>query len=628
MPWLPAAMTALIALAAFWVPGTAVLMALGRRGLEVVAIAPLVTLGVAGLGAIALEAVGIGWGAAPFLGLTLVAVPAAWLLARSVPTRWSTVPGHRWTGPAVAAAALAQLVAQAAGMGRPGRLLDAYDAIGHFNGIEYIRQTGHASSFTITGVHNAGIPTGFDGAAWPAVTSLMPRWPDAAVVFNAATYVPAAVAWAAGSAALTRAVLPRRPRLATWAALLSVAGIAHPLVLAQQQAGLVPNAVGAALLPAFLAVVVRWDRTRSRGDTLLLLLAAAGLGLTHPNVLILAGIIGTTFLVVRHRDALVRATRSMRGRLALWTVSGVVVAALPIVLTHPRMRGVLAYPGDSPYPWVDTVAAVFSGQMGISGGGGGVLVVLLAGVGAWSLRRHPVGSALTTAAVVMVAVFVLSRTGIPVLGDLDAPWFHEPKRLAPGVLALLPPLAAVGIDSAGAWLVATRRLTTSLRPRSASVLLGGIVVTTGMVLGGIETTAQAAFAFHPPAGSPTFATDDELALMSRLDDELDPTSTVLGSPHSGAAHLYGLIGQPVAVRTTSRALPPELRYVLRHIDELGHNESLCRALDDLGIAYLYVDPVRFRPEDGQLPQLVEPPPGGVRPLDSGGTATVYEITAC
>lgn len=605
------------------------LLALGRRGsLDLTATAPLATLGVAGIGAIALDAAGIPWGVGPGLALTLLAVVAARHLARTAPPLAAGPPGHRWTGPAIVAAAGAHLVAQATGMGRPGRLLDAYDAVGHLNGIEYIRQTGHASSFTITGVHNAGIPAGFDGAAWPAVAALIPRWPDASVVFNTAAYVPATVAWAAGAAALARAVLPGRPRVATWAALLSGAGIAHPLVLAQQQAGLVPNAVAAAMLPAFLAVVVRWDRTRDRRDAAVLGLAAAGLGLTHPNVLILAGIAGAAFLLVRHRWRLGRAARSMRGRLMLWTVGAVTVAAVPLVLTHPRMRGVLAYPGDAPYAWYDTVAAVLTGQMGLSVGGGGVPVVILAGVGAWSLRGHPVGRGLAASAVVMVALFVLARTSLPVFGDLDGPWYSEPKRLAPGVLALVPIFAAVGVDSLGAWLVVTHRLRTSLRPRVAATLLGGIVVVAGSALGGAETASQAAFAFHPPAGSPTFATDAELAMISRLGDELDPTRAVLGSPHSGAAHLYGLLGQPVAVRTMARAFPPELRYVVRHLDELGRNEHLCGALEDLSIGYLYVDPVRFRAEDPALPQLVQAPPIGVRPVDSGGTATVYEITAC
>lgn len=625
--WLPACATTLAALVCFWLPGAAVLLALGRRGLDVMAIAPLATLGVAGLGAIVVDPTGVPWGVGPGIALTLLAVVVAWGLARTAPTPALPV-GHRWTGTAIAAAATAHLVAQAAGMGGAGRLLDAFDAVGHFNGIEYIRETGHASSFTITGVHNAGTPAGFDGAAWHAVTSLIPQWPDAAVVFNVATYVPAAVAWTAGAAALTRAVLPGRPRVATWAALLSVAGVAHPLVLAQQQAGLVPNAVAAAMLPALLALVVRWDRTHDRRDTFVLGLAAAGLGLTHPNVLILAGVIATVFVLVRHRETLLRATRSVPGRLLLWAIGGSAVAAVPLVLTHPRMSGVLAYPGDAPYRWPDTAAAVLTGQMGLSAGGGGVLVVVLAAAGAWSLRRHPLGRGLATAELVMVAFFVLARTGLPLLGDLDGPWYSEPKRLAPGILALAPTLAAVSVDSLGAWLVATHRLRTSLRPRLAATLLGGLVVVAGTVIGGVETASQAALAFRPPVGSPTFATDAELAMMARLGDELDPTKAVLGSPHSGAAHLYGLLGQPVAVRTPARFSAPELLYVVRHIDELGRNEHLCGALDDLSIGYLYVDPVRFRAEDRQLPELVQPPDTGVETVDSGGTATVYEITAC
>src|SRR5665647_1704350 len=131
-----------------------------------------------------------------------------------------------------------------------------------------------------------------------------------------------------------------------------------------------------------------------------------------------------------------------------------------------------------------------------------------------------------------------------------------------------------------------------------------------------------------PAPERPAAADGELAMLRRLSGKLEPSGVVLGSPHSGAAHLYGLIGQPVAIRTPLANLSPELIYVTRHIAELGESTPLCGALDSLGVRYLYVDEVMFRAERSDLFRLTEPPADGVRLIETGGTASVYEITAC
>ena len=221
------------------------------------------------------------------------------------------------------------------------------------------------------------------------------------------------------------------------------------------------------------------------------------------------------------------------------------------------------------------------------------------------------------------------RSSLPLLAELDRPWFGESKRIAPAIVALLLPLAAVAIDSGGAWLATSGRLRTSLRPRTVSLVLGGVIAATGIAAGAVETASQARASYS--AGSDadgTFATDDELAMMRRLSGKLEPSGVVLGSPHSGAAHLYGLIGQPVAIRTPLANLSPELIYVTRHIAELGESTPLCGALDSLGVRYLYVDEVMFRAERSDLFRLTEPPADGVRLIETGGTASVYEITAC
>jgi len=631
--WVAAGVPAVLVLGWFWLPGLVVLRVLAFRGLGLVAVAPLVTLGVLGATAILAERAGVAWGPATAVGGTAIAVGIAWLARRldrgGRPATVQQAGSARWTVAAVAVGVAAQIVPTFVGMQRPGRLLDAYDAVVHLNTIRYVQESGSASSLTVSGVYSAGQDTGFYPAAWHGVTALVPAWPDPATVFTIAAFLPTAVAWTTGIAFLTRSVFPGRPRAACWAALLSGAGLTLPQVLAQQQAGLIPNALALGALPALLGLFVglrarpgaRWYVAAGVG--------LVGLGLTHPNAVLSAAVILGAWALQRSRPLLRRASRTMRGRLSLWGIGGALALLMLVTLTAARMRDVLAYSSAGPSRIWDTVVAVATGQMGSSTGGGGIAVVLTAAVGAWSVRKLRGGRPLLAALATMLVLFVAGRSSLPLLAELDRPWFGESKRIAPAIVALLLPLAAVAIDSGGAWLATSGRLRTSLRPRTVSLVLGGVIAATGIAAGALETASQARASYS--AGSDadgTFATDDELAMMRRLSGKLEPSGVVLGSPHSGAAHLYGLIGQPVAIRTPLANLSPELIYVTRHIAELGESTPLCGALDSLGVRYLYVDEVMFRAERSDLFRLTEPPADGVRLIETGGTASVYEITAC
>src|SRR5665647_1202318 len=238
--WVAAGVPAVLVLGWFWLPGLVVLRVLAFRGLGLVAVAPLVTLGVLGATAILAERAGVAWGPATAVGGTAIAVGIAWLARRldrgGQPAPVQQAGSARWMVAAVAVGVAAQIVPTFVGMQRPGRLLDAYDAVVHLNTIRYVQESGSASSLTVSGVYSAGQDTGFYPAAWHGVTALVPAWPDPATVFTIAAFLPTAVAWTTGIAFLTRSVFPGRPRAACWAALLSGAGLTLPQVLAQQQA--------------------------------------------------------------------------------------------------------------------------------------------------------------------------------------------------------------------------------------------------------------------------------------------------------------------------------------------------------------------------------------------------------
>ncbi|WP_199424057.1 DUF6541 family protein [Actinotalea solisilvae] len=634
MEWVAAGGAGLLALATFWLPGLAVLRAAGHRGLLLVAAAPVATLATAGLGAVVAHAVGVPWGRPTAAAATVVAALGAYALRSRDATSRAPASGRygRATALAVAVGTLLQVVPVAVAMRAPGRLLDAYDVVVHLTTVRHVQETGIGSSLVLSDAGEPGRAPFFYPAAWHDVTALVPVWPDVPTVSNAAVVLPTALAWSAGAALLTRTLLPARPRAAVWAALLSAAGVALPLTLTGQQAGLIPNAMGLSVLPAVVALVARRGPLGVRwlaGSALVL----AGLALVHPNAVLAAGLVLLPWAA--HRVvAAVAATRGRARHAALATVAVGLVLLVPVVRLVAQsgpMTHVRAFPGDNPYEWTTTAVAVLSGKLGTAAGGGGVFVVAAAVVGALLVRRLPQARWLAASAGLVLVVFVAGRSGLPVLGDLDVPWYGETKRLAPVVAAMLVPLAALTLDSLGSWLVATGRLRTDLPRRQVAILLGGLLAVPGLVTGALDTAAAARADFGAGGRDgvelPTFASDAELAMLARLGDELG-AGAVLGSPHSGAAHLYALHGASVSVRSPLSQVAPGLRDLERRLDDLGTDAQVCADLARFGVRYLYVDPVLFRQERAELPRMTTAPRDGVRVVDRGGTATVYEITAC
>ncbi|MBO9556547.1 DUF6541 family protein [Cellulomonas sp.] len=648
MEWWEAALASVLVVVVFWLPGTAVLAAWGWRGTWVswAALAPATTLGLLGTAAVVLDGT-LPWGpGAACLAVVAVTVPvlAARRLAahRRSAERYRTgrglsnganepvVPGGRALGTWIAVGVLVQLVAVGVGMGRPGRLATAYDTVVHLNGIAWIRETGSGSSLTFPQVAALpGMPAnGFYGAAWHDAAALLPSWPDAAATFNVATVVPLAAAWTLGVVHLTQAALPHRPRVWSWAAAMTCCGAALPLYLTMRPEGMVPNAMGVALVPTVLAVVAGRPSTTTGRRLGVAAVAAAGLAWTHPNALLATALVLAPWTVTTVHRA-VRRTWQEPARRAFVAggvvlAGGVAAAAVAAVARTPLFELVVGWPAEPPVSPLEAVVHLLSADAtGMALGCGFVVGAgsVAGGVLAWRVRHS---RWLVLAFVTAVAWYLAATSAVPVLTAVDAPWYGEPKRFAPVLAALMIPLAALTVETAWRRL----RLVARREGRSPAVATLAVVallaapalVSTGGLVGLVRST-------YGPDAAGKVADDAELAMLHRLRTELAPDRAVLGSPFSGAADLYALNGQPVVPRTTDVAETPELTYVREHLHVLGKDDRLCRNLAALAVGYLYVDP---KPWD-QRPDRTdvrEAPAQGLRLVDSGGTASVYEITAC
>ncbi len=635
--WVGAGVASLVVVALFWGPGLAFLRALGVRGTGLVAWAPLATLGILGGGASVVDAVGLRWGA-PVAGvLVAVAVVAAWVAVggRTRPAIVDTAPlgpvpaaARPWLVGSVVVGVVVQIAPLIVGMGRPGRMLIAHDIAFHVNAIARVRGSGSASSLTLLGVDSIdGSRRGFYGAAWHSVMALAPAGIDAGVLFNVGAFLPAALAWTTGLVALTQRAFPCRPRAWCWAAVLSSSGIAVPFLLVLRPEGMVPNSLGVALVPGIVALCAGRGAWARRAWWPTVAVCLVGLGLTHTNAVLSAALVLAGWWVPRARDGWKVVTSTPRRRVAACAVAAATVGVAAAVITRPQLAFVVSYPQEGPVLWWEALAALASGNTTGMGWASGLLVMAAAGCGALLARRLPSARPLVGGALAMVLLYLLATSSVPMLTEVDRPWYGEPRRFAPALAATMVPLAALAIDSGPRWLVASGRLQTSLPRRVVGASLAALLVVVSSLPAAVGAAILARRSFVVTAELAGVADDAERDMMTRLSGRLEPGRSVLGSAFSGAAHLHALVGADVVLKTALTTDDRDLTYIREHLAELGADTELCGAIDRLRVGYLYVDPRPWNSLPGHI-DVRESPAAGVVLLDEGGGAQVYEITAC
>ncbi len=636
MPWLSVILQTTAVLVAFWGPG-AVLLGLCRvRGLLLVAVAPAVTTGLLGLGAVAAGVLGVPWTGATAAVLVALTCGAVWwwrsrpavggragtrrpydvdgwrALARSVTGRLTTRPGPWAVGVAVAVAAgtLLQLVPVVVGWRSPASILDGHDALFHLTALQFVRDSGLASSFRVSAVAGDALDGRFYPAGWHAVAAVVPVWAGRGATFAVAAVVPACVMWPVGLAALARTALPHERSTHVVAPLLATAGTAPPVLLVLQ-AGVVANAFALAMAPAVLAWAVSGRAHRGAGPAVSLVVAA-GLALSHPGTLVCVALVALPWVLAR-----VRATTAPGGRRWTWNavvVGGVVGFAAAVASLAPPDYG--RFGGST--AWRSILGDLGSGAVGLTAGDGTLLVVLaLAGaVLAW--RRGP--RWLTVAAVLATAGYLLMRLRLEALAQAVAPWFGEPRRIGPVFSAVAVVLAALAIARFVRLLLDRKLLQTAAHPAVVAITVAAALAAVPVVQATRSVAAQAVDAFGWGDG-PRYLTSATLDLVRRVD--LD--GRVLGHPETGAAHAYGLTGRDAVLRSPWSQATPDVEVVAAHLEDLTTDPRVCAALDRMGARYLWVD---TSSGGGTAPVLDVVPDAGVRVVDRAGTVAVLEVTAC
>jgi hypothetical protein len=359
LSWLTSLPALLAALAVVILPGAALAWSLGFRRTSLLGLAPVLSLSIAGVGAVLAPFVRMEWGIGVVLVTAALASAAAWALTRrpwqrqeATAVQRAVQQGDGWPtlaagaiGVGVGALLIARRVMQL--IGEPDNISQRYDNVFHLNAVRFVLDTGNASTLNLGSM--AGGTGGLSSvypAVWHSLAALVTQLTGASVPVsvNAVNLVASAVIWPISVVFLTRVVIGPRPVGLMAAGVLSAGFLAFPYLLLVW-GPLFPNLLSVSALPAGVAAVIfvcRLSPTLREPPLrawLALLVAVPGLALSHMsavNALLAFSIpvvLARLFLYIRE---LIRTKAAPRKFVVVALAS--VAGAVAVVVAWQKLR--------------------------------------------------------------------------------------------------------------------------------------------------------------------------------------------------------------------------------------------------------------------------------------------------
>jgi len=638
--WLAAVPSILVAAAVLIAPGAVVVAAgWGLRSLAAWMFAPAISISLAAVAATAASLVGLRWSLLPLAILTVVAAAVAFLVRRrSRPPAAPSQTGRAWMAPVAAVAGLGGAAVAIAlqlmtAFGAPENISQTFDNVVHLSAIRLALDTGDASVFGIG--RTSDVP--FYPNGWHSIVTLTAQLGGGGIplAVNAANIAICAIAWPASMLALAAVAFRARPAALLVTGALSTGFGAFPLLLLDFGV-LYPNATAYAILPAGLAAL--WmvlqgpDRVRS---SLLVLVLCAGIGLAHPNAFLAfyalaVGVVVVELLRGAWRARTRRAWLGFAGTGAVLLILGVVLWRVGRTNTEMSAWGA----------WQSTAQAVGEAAL-VSPRGYPITVAtaVLLVVGMLAIARDPARWLRVAIPFAAGALLFVTVSGLPfgtrIRDILTNPWYNDSYRLA----ALLPmvgiPVAVVGalalIDGTTVlWRRAGWREPVRL-PLVALAALSLFGVAAGANVTAVMAHAQANYRIDDSAA---LLTDDELALIERLDDTTPDDAVLIVNPWTGGSLAYPLAGREVLERHIFSARTDDEDYVNRNLKDIDTDPEVCEAVARLGADYVldFGSQNVFNDKASGLERTglndLSPSPHLVVVDEEGDDARLFEIVGC
>ncbi|NMR29291.1 DUF6541 family protein [Crystallibacter degradans] len=592
---------------------------------------------------------GLPWAWPTLLLVTVVVAVALWWLRRlmrnrlhrehtaaSAPAPWRTV-AITWAVSAVPLAGYMFWI-----IGSPENIAQSHDNIFHLNALRYIADTSNASSLTLgyLGTTDQGV---FYPAGWHAVVSLVmttASLPVAAAI-NVTNIVLITGIWSTGCLFLVSRITGERMMPLLVAAVLSTAFSSFPYLLLEF--GVVyPFMLSIAILPAALGLVIQLLRIglpgtiSTEGNVLLLAGLVPGMALAHPaTVMGLLALATPMVLAAAYRVSRSGTSRD-KTKAGLGTVAYLVVLGVLWALLRPARSSSENWDnmGNALLAlWEVVVHAPLYRPIGI-------LATVLTIVGAavvLNVRKHRwvLGIYLVAAVIFVVG----NWKEAPLIRWLVAGiWYNDFFRIS----AMLP-VAGILIASLGgvalagtarsffrAWLARKEKKQPVWFRPAATAVLTIVALAVAPLFAAQRSIQEAAFKYRFTDDS-YLLTEDELALIKRLPEQVPADAVVVGNPMTGASLSYSYTGIQTLLPsgTTSPAVNGKL--ILQKLDEMATDPAVCEAVRATGVEFVLdfgtssVHPGETSIQPGLRDLGAE---NGFELMDSEGDAALYRITGC
>jgi hypothetical protein len=656
--WFSAVPEIVVCVAIMFLPGLPVTYLLGLRGVAAWAVAPVIPITVASIGAIVAPSLGIRLSIwvllVPSVVIALVVGAIAFLLRRRYPARTPDPRAITYSVLAGLGFALAVgLVTTKWSITRPDNFAATFDAVFHHHVLAYIQDTGNGSALSIGGLGIEGVKPAFYPAAWHDLAGILQNLTGTGipVAANVITIVISLLIWPLGCILLARQLFgPARLPIAVTGA-LSLAFPAFPWTL-MGYGTLWPNILGLALVPAGLAVVMSIaglakEDVIGRGRAWLIapvLLAATVLA--HPNALfslvVLAVPILATWLFIWVRDQQ-RAGRLVRGLViaAVLVVGAAVLAYL--INSLPVVNGIKTTRWRATENMSQAVGEVLLNATNHKAAAWLLSIVVVIGIIScirqksrrWLVAGHLLSAALFVMAAGIADDYTAKFTGF---------WYNDSWRLAAMVPITGVPLAAIGVLAITAAIKNRADALTSVKlpdqARSRTTVAAVVVVAFTVVTFGFYADEKGAFVRDSYAqldgalGDRKLITPDKLALMQDAQRIVPPDALVAASPWTGATALWPLMDRKLLIPNLDPSvMTPDQAYLARYLVLARGNPQACELISRLNVQYLMTGPVGMTgPDDHRLPHfrgLGEPSdPRDFQLVAQRGESKLFKITAC